>query len=108
MGPVSKTYCLRFEGKHKELKKMSSNVESRKNIPLTLAKRVQIQFACRGLSKLGLEDHIQYGKQITSDSNIIHYDFINEFDKSLFLKDNFEVKLFEKNGISLKKCKFYV
>lgn len=37
-------WCIRFEGKHKELKMYARSTSSRKNITLTLAKKFQFKF----------------------------------------------------------------
>lgn len=101
-GPVSKTHCMRFEAKHKELKKVAKNIESRKNIPLTIAKRTQIQFACRCMSKLGLNDNIEYGKEIVG-TKLECYNFTDEFDTESFIENYFEVKWYERNGLKYNK-----
>lgn len=48
----------RFEGKHRELKAYSSNSNNRVNISLSLAKKVQYNFANRISELRGLEDEI--------------------------------------------------
>lgn len=53
---------MHFEAKHKELKKNATNVQSRKNLPLTLAKKNQLQFLYRCMSKVDLSDKIKIGK----------------------------------------------
>lgn len=98
VGPVSKTHCLRFEAKHKILKKFAQNTESRKNIPLTLAKKLQIEFSCRCLAQNGLNDIIDFGKEISS-MNYSLYNFIHEFDNNFCATCCLEVKWYEKNGI---------
>lgn len=37
IGPLMYLSCMRFEAKHKEFKKNATNVQSRRNLPLTLA-----------------------------------------------------------------------
>jgi len=44
-GPPRHFWCFRFEGKHKEIKTYARSITSRKNITLTLAKKIQIKFA---------------------------------------------------------------
>jgi len=51
-GPLIYLSCMRFEAKHKELKKNANNVQSRKNLPLTLAKKSQLNFLYRRMSKV--------------------------------------------------------
>jgi len=44
-GPPRHYWCFRYEGKHKELKMYARSTTSRKNITLTLAKKMQLKFA---------------------------------------------------------------
>lgn len=84
-GPLSRISCLRFEGKHREFKKNSNNVQSRQNIPLTLSKKFQLKFACRVLSGVVLDDRIANSKPILQPIDFkffyfyeqVHADFFN-------------------------------
>lgn len=44
-GPLRKTWCFKYEAKHKPFKIYSHCITSRKNICLTLAKKYQLKFA---------------------------------------------------------------
>jgi hypothetical protein len=44
-GPPKHFWCFRFEAKHKEMKSYAHSITSRKNIPLTLAKKFQYKYA---------------------------------------------------------------
>lgn len=44
-GPPKLFWCFRFESKHKEVKAYANSTTSRKNIPLTLARKCQLKFA---------------------------------------------------------------
>jgi len=46
-GPLIYLFCMYFEAKHKELKKNANNMQSRKNLSLTLAKKSQLNFLYR-------------------------------------------------------------
>jgi hypothetical protein len=43
-GPSRHYWCFRYEGKHKELKMYVRSTTSRKNITLTLVKKMQLKF----------------------------------------------------------------
>lgn len=101
-GPVSKTHCLRFEAKHRDLKKYANNIETRKNIPLSLAKKMQMQFACRSISNIELKDNITFGPEIHDAANFDSYKFSNETDVH-FLKKCIAIKWYQKNGITYRK-----
>lgn len=51
MGPVRKLWCMRFEAKHKELKKYASSITSRKNICLSLATKLQFSLVSNLLNR---------------------------------------------------------
>jgi hypothetical protein len=44
-GPPRHYWCFRYEGKHKELKMYARSTTSRKNITMTLAKKMLLKFA---------------------------------------------------------------
>lgn len=99
-GPVSKISSMRFEAKHRDLKKVANSVQSRRNIPLTLAKRCQMQFAVRCLSNCGLEDRLSSGRpNILNTSDFENYEFLNDFDVDYFKEKFHEVNWYEKNGV---------
>src|SRR5262249_20276361 len=64
MGPLKNLSSIRYEGFHKISKTYASIVTSRKNITLTLAIKLQLHCCYRFLSKKGLNDIIEIGKQI--------------------------------------------
>ncbi|CAH1115891.1 unnamed protein product [Psylliodes chrysocephalus] len=98
-GPVSKISSVRFEAKHRELKKIANSVQTRKNIPLTLAIKCQMQFAGRCISESGFEDRIYLSKPIFDSPSFETYQFENDFNCDSY-KDNFyQVKWYEKNGV---------
>lgn len=93
IGPLVHVSCMRFEARHKELKKNAINVQSRKNLPLTLAKKNQLQFLYRCMSKIGLSNRIKTSK-------ILH---MHPKCSMLDLNDYYEICWFEINGTRFKK-----
>ncbi|CAG9765739.1 unnamed protein product [Ceutorhynchus assimilis] len=96
VGPLCHISSMRFEAKHRDLKTNSNNVRSRKNLPLTLALRIQLKNCYRFLSGTGLSNIITYGSV---------YEEIFDFSEHKVdeLKDNvFFVPWYEKNGIKFK------
>lgn len=89
---------MRFEGKHKEFKQNASNVQCRKNLPLTLAKKSQLKFAFRVLGAVGLQDHFKFGKPIFHHIDYNKYFWNSELIQNI--KECHEVKWYEINGIS--------
>lgn len=57
-----KHISLRYEGKHKEMKNYAKNITSRRNLPFSIGKKIQYNFAYRLLQKHGLEDVITVPK----------------------------------------------
>lgn len=100
IGPVSKISCERFEAKHRELKRVANSVTSRKNIPLTLGKKCQMQFASRCLSmQRALDDRISLSRPIFETLNVDNFTFLDSFDFSFYENNFYQVNWIEKNGI---------
>jgi hypothetical protein len=73
IGPLRLIWCMRFEAKHKQLKKTASLITSRKNLPLTLLIKEQLSFAHRLYTGNGCESRIELGShksELYSESNI--------------------------------------
>lgn len=103
-GPLKYLWSLRFEAKHKILKKYSNVTFSRKNIAYSLAMKMSFQFASFLQKPIDFENCLNF---VSEDKNINKEFF--EFLKSLKLNiDNFQ---FAKNvvykGTTYKK-KFYL
>lgn len=60
VGPLRYLWSMRFEGFHKILKSTANSVTSRKNILLTLAKKQQLRFSFRVLSKKGFSTTVDF------------------------------------------------
>lgn len=60
-GPVINMWCMRAEGKHKELKNYSNNITSRVNLPFSIMMKQQLIFSNRVRSKKGFSDKIEFG-----------------------------------------------
>lgn len=101
VGPLSKVSCMRFEAKHRDLKKISNTVQCRKNLPLTIATKSQLAFATRCLSSTGLIDNIEVGKTIFEHVDYNQYTYTTEV--SVNFNDFFEITWFQKNGIRYRK-----
>ncbi|XP_031341312.1 uncharacterized protein LOC116169372 isoform X1 [Photinus pyralis] len=100
IGPVSKISCERFEAKHRELKKIANNVSTRKNIPLTLAKKCQMQFVARCLSmQRALDDRISMSRPNFDTLNVETYTFSNDVNLNFYKNNFYQVNWYEKNGI---------
>lgn len=61
VGPLINIWCMRFEAKHRELKRYANVVSSRVNITKTLALKQQLMLCERFLSNKGFEDNFQFG-----------------------------------------------
>lgn len=66
IGPLSQVWCMRLEGKHRELKQYSKNITSRVNLPLSLMTKQQLKFEHRILSQKGLHVSIITGPSPSS------------------------------------------
>ncbi|XP_026823800.1 uncharacterized protein LOC105276340 [Ooceraea biroi] len=103
IGPLMHVSCMRFEAKHKELKKNATNVQSRRNLPLTLAKKNQLNFLHRCMSKVGLSDKIKVGKILNISAKDTILDIPNVLNLPYNLHNYYEISWFEKNGIRFNK-----
>lgn len=56
---------IRFEGKHKAMKSYAKNINSRLNLPYSIAKKTQFNFAHRLLQGEGLDDRIHVPSYVT-------------------------------------------
>jgi len=84
---------MRFEAKHK---KNANNVQSRKNLPLTLAKKSQLNILYRCMSKVGISEiKVEKILNVRANSTI--------FDLPFNIKNYYEILWFEKNGIRFNK-----
>lgn len=116
IGPVSNIWCMRLEGKHRELKQYSNSMSSRINLPLSLLTKQQLKMAKRAFFNTGFEDVFEPGPLskdffITSKENyplfsIVKWVKINhiKFEPKTVFKTNedfVEIKecLFNKNKI---------
>lgn len=73
IGPLSQVWCMRLEGKHRELKRYSNTTTSRKNLPLSLLIKQQLQFSARIVSKHGIQNNIKTANH-TTIPNITGYE----------------------------------
>lgn len=70
IGPPVYLSCERKEAKHKEFKTYCHNVRSRKNLPYSLALRIQQKSCFRFISKRGLNNIVNFGVLQENFSNI--------------------------------------
>ncbi|XP_047995688.1 uncharacterized protein LOC125233664 isoform X1 [Leguminivora glycinivorella] len=61
IGPLKHIWCMRFEAKHKQLKQTAYNTSSKRNIPLTLMIKQQLNVAQRAHTKQGFSDRLTFG-----------------------------------------------
>lgn len=95
IGPVSLLSSMRFEAKHKELKIIASSTRSRKNIPTTLANRIQLQACYRYISKTDFVDSINMSAPYEINTEDVFFkDFENELSKKYYC-----VYWYQQNGI---------
>lgn len=94
VGPLSKVSCMRFEAKHRDLKKNSNSVQCRKNLPLTITIKSQLAFATRCISSTGLIDNIEVGRTIFDHLDYSQYTYTTEFP--INFNEYFEVNWFKK------------
>lgn len=69
IGPLSQIWCMRHEGKHKELKRYSNCITSRMNLPLSLMKKQQLKLSYRFVSNRGFENNVLCGPVCTIKEN---------------------------------------
>lgn len=62
IGPISQVWCMRLEGKHRELKRYSNSTTSRKNLPLSLLLKQQLKFSARVVCEHGIEHTLKTAK----------------------------------------------
>lgn len=85
-GPLKNMTCIRFEGKHKQIKENSKICKTRLNPSFTLALRHQLQLCYRFFCNRDFEDHIYFGSIISKLNLINNYKFFknllpfNEFE----------------------------
>ncbi|KAG4079223.1 hypothetical protein HA402_012659 [Bradysia odoriphaga] len=58
-GPLRYIHSIRFEGNHRKMKSYAKNTNSRINFSISLAKKLQFNFAARLMAKKGLDDRIE-------------------------------------------------
>lgn len=61
-GPLKFLNCIRFEAKHREFKKYTNNITSRRNTPLSIAIKSQMKFAYKIMVQKGFQDEIFYSR----------------------------------------------
>ncbi|XP_063382362.1 uncharacterized protein LOC134668830 isoform X1 [Cydia fagiglandana] len=61
IGPLKHIWCMRFEAKHKQLKQTAYNTSSKRNIPLTLMIKQQLNVAQRVHTRQGFSDRLTCG-----------------------------------------------
>lgn len=61
IGPMINVWSMRFEGKHRPvIKRVADNMNCRKNLPLSIAKRYALSCCARILNKRGFSNNIKY------------------------------------------------
>ncbi|KYQ48388.1 hypothetical protein ALC60_12569 [Trachymyrmex zeteki] len=73
IGPLINISSMRFEAKHRDLKKNANVVQSRVNITFTVAKKNQLQLCEKFLSKRGFSDNIIFGPCLEVNDTSAHY-----------------------------------
>jgi hypothetical protein len=64
IGPLMNIWCMRLEGKHKELKQYCRVNNNRKNLPYSLACKNQLKFSHRLLDQEDFSERIKLGTQV--------------------------------------------
>lgn len=103
-GPPILSSAFKFEAKHKELKKITRSISSRKNLPHTLATRLQLNNCHRLGSETGLNNRFRIGKSVNiniSDipndilKHTIDYNCVNFIEINGIRYNNMNVLLYE-------------
>lgn len=89
LGPLRLLWNFKFEAKHKEFKSYTHAITSRKNIPLSMARKYQLKFANYILNLHGCEKTI-YNNKITS-ANIQKFIYQYFPTNENFLTNNYDV-----------------
>lgn len=61
IGPLTNIWCMRLEGKHKELKNYAKCITSRVNLPKSIMIKQQLKFSKRVVCGTGLERKVEFG-----------------------------------------------
>lgn len=85
-GPLKFMTCLRFEGKHKEIKENSKICKSRLNPSFTIAVRHQLQLCYRFFCNEGFANRVSFGRVISKLHLIDSYIYF----KNLLPSDGFK------------------
>lgn len=92
LGPPILSSSFKFEAKHKELKKITRSISSRKNLPQTLATRLQLNNCHKLGSETGLSNRFRIGKSVNVN--------ISNLPRDILIKPDYVcVDFIEINGI---------
>lgn len=80
LGPPILLSAFKFEVKLKELKKITRSISSRKNLPQTLATRLQLNNCHRLGSETGLSNRFRIGKTVNIHISNLPHDILNKTD----------------------------
>lgn len=95
---------MRYEAKHKTIKNYTKNTTSRKNLSLSLAKKLQYNFAYRLLTNVGLNDSIIMGPSLYI--NLQHSDILSQLVNSQSLQHILNENLKESAKVSINGIHF--
>lgn len=104
-GPLVNIWCMRTEGKHKELKAYSNAITSRINLPFSIMMKQQFILANRKFSNRGFFDKIEFGPR-NSNSQFLVSNLNASFSCSSFLINTTEITIFnwaKVNGVEYKE-----
>lgn len=103
-GPLYYISTIRFEAKHKVMKNYTKNTSCRINLSLSLARKIQYNFASRVLSRNGLYDNICFGssKYFTFD----HSDILQRLKTSQEVQSLLKLNLKEASNVTINGIKF--
>lgn len=94
IGPPKLLSCMRFEAKHKEFKNIADNIRCRKNLPLSLALKMQLKICHRLNAQRGFPDKIHFG--IVGEISIKYSKYFEE--ANLNITNFFHSNWYEING----------
>lgn len=96
-GPLKPMWCMRFESKHRELKYYTNAITSRRNLPLSVAKKCAIRFSYN-MMMTSSESNVSVIKRSNSSTNLdnpIYEALIKEMNldlSNIVLADHIEYK----------------
>lgn len=103
-GPLYYISSMRYEAKHKVVKNYTKNTSSRLHLSYSIGRKLQYNFACRLLSKIGLEDKIHFGR--SKYYRLEHSEYFQQMERSQTLQGLLNKNLKETSKVIVNGIQF--